>query len=187
MTTLQDEERRARQREANRRWLAKPGNREKATAAGRRWRATPEGAQRIQELEQSRTEESRARHRETNRQWHADNQEQHIESSRQWKAENPERRRVTQRRYDLKRNYGMTPEEYDALLRKQDFKCAICGTEESGRRGSSGLAVDHDHKTGRVRGLLCSPCNAALGAFRDDYEIILRARAYLLERDSPDS
>lgn len=58
--------------------------------------------------------------------------------------------------------YGLTAEEYGALLKKQKGVCAICkGINSSGRR----LGVDHDHNTGVVRGLLCGPCNSQLGWF----------------------
>ena len=60
----------------------------------------------------------------------------------------------------LVRRYGITVEEYDALFDAQQGKCALCGGDSNGR---GRLAVDHDHATGRVRGLLCFTCNTALG------------------------
>ena len=69
----------------------------------------------------------------------------------------------------------LTYHQYLALVEKQGGVCAICG----GDGGSYNLNVDHDHDTGRIRGLLCSNCNAALGSFQDS-EILLRlAIAYL--------
>lgn len=60
----------------------------------------------------------------------------------------------------LKRKYGITLAEYDQMLEEQHGVCAICGgADPSGRR----LAVDHDHETGKVRGLLCTSCNTRLG------------------------
>ena len=73
-------------------------------------------------------------------------------------------------------NYGIEPEEYLAMVEQQDGKCLICG------KAPDVLAVDHDHQTGEVRGLLCKPCNAALGAFNDDYMLLQKAAAYLWER-----
>lgn len=76
----------------------------------------------------------------------------------------------------LLREFGITVEDYEAMLAAQGGVCAICAKEcRSGRR----LAVDHDHVTGVVRGLLCLHCNLALGKFDDDPERIERALAYL--------
>lgn len=77
----------------------------------------------------------------------------------------------------LKRTYGITLEEYNALHSKQDGRCKICNQPETARNRS--LAVDHDHKTGKVRGLLCGKCNMALGKFQDDERILASAIAYL--------
>lgn len=63
------------------------------------------------------------------------------------------------------RRYGITPDEKWALLDTQGGRCAICRTSEPGRRG---WQVDHDHKSGKVRGILCARCNLALGNAHDD-------------------
>jgi hypothetical protein len=70
----------------------------------------------------------------------------------------------------------MTQEEYDALLQAQEGKCKICGAPPT--------AVDHDHETGEVRGLLCRACNLGLGYFKDSAELLQRAIAYLEEAES---
>lgn len=76
------------------------------------------------------------------------------------------------------RKYGITPNQFDVLFRKQDGKCAICGTEEPG--GHRGVfQVDHDHITGRVRGLLCYKCNHMLGIANDNPNVLRRATDYL--------
>lgn len=83
-----------------------------------------------------------------------------------------------QRKYDLKRNYGITEEEFHALKTKQDHKCAICKTSDpEGRHGV--FAVDHCHVSGDVRGLLCNKCNVGLGSFRDNIEYLANAIDYL--------
>jgi hypothetical protein len=80
-------------------------------------------------------------------------------------------------RRSLERNYGITPEVYEQLLILQDGRCAICLTRPRKRR----LAVDHDHETGEVRGLLCTRCNhGILGKAHDSAEMLTRAAAYLL-------
>ena len=81
------------------------------------------------------------------------------------------------------RLYGITAAEHQALEIMQDGLCAICNEPETmtyrGTRKS--LSIDHDHETGRVRGLLCAACNFAIGKFRDD-PALLRAAADYLER-----
>lgn len=78
----------------------------------------------------------------------------------------------------LKSRYSMTYDEYLLLYQKQDGTCAICG-EHRTLGGKSGLYVDHDHKNGGVRGLLCPTCNSAIGKFKDDIMMMYRAIAYL--------
>lgn len=85
------------------------------------------------------------------------------------------------RRKDLKRQ-GMTQEQYDAKLMEQGRLCAICrlphGRSLAGR--SKDLAIDHDHVTGQLRGLLCDDCNIGLGLFRDDPQRMMNAALYIL-------
>jgi hypothetical protein len=84
------------------------------------------------------------------------------------------------RAWQLQTLYGITVQEYDLLLNKQDNQCAICGTEAcmTGRV----FAVDHNHDTGEVRGLLCGKCNIGLGQFSDNPALLVRAAAYLERR-----
>jgi hypothetical protein len=103
---------------------------------------------------------------------------------RRWRTKNRQRYLDGMRASDLKRRLGMTTEQYDAMLAAQDGTCAICGRPETmihrvGRVPR--LAVDHDHKTGVVRGLLCGNCNHGLGKFQDD-PARLRAAADYIER-----
>ncbi|MEY2569279.1 MAG: hypothetical protein QOE35_3808 [Actinomycetota bacterium] len=76
----------------------------------------------------------------------------------------------------LERKYGMTLDDYDRLLEQQGGGCAICGRPP---RDDISLHVDHDHDTGRVRGLLCFPCNNTLGDFDDDPARLYAAADYL--------
>ncbi len=86
-----------------------------------------------------------------------------------------------QRDWRFKRNFGITLDDYRAMFAEQGGVCAICRRPE--RRLFRGqlkmLVVDHDHVTGRVRGLLCDDCNLALGRFQDSADIIRRVLAYL--------
>ena len=94
-----------------------------------------------------------------------------------WRDETKRRKEVAHGLY-VEKTYGISAAEYDALYKAQGGRCAICRTATGKARR---LAVDHDHKTGEVRGLLCKPCNRyGLGMFaRDDAEIFDRAADYL--------
>jgi hypothetical protein len=78
----------------------------------------------------------------------------------EWRKNNTDTLRKIERRAHLKRNFGITVEQYDELLHKQNECCAICDRHASEFR--TRLAVDHDHHTGRIRGLLCTTCNHRL-------------------------
>ena len=154
---------RAQKREAGaKHYLA---NKKRYKAKSRRWReANPE---RMQELQRQ--------HRERNA-------DVLRERSRVWYLNNKERASATGRRLKLKK-YGLTEESYQALLRAQEGRCAICATDQP-LRCRSLLYVDHCHTTGTVRGLLCHPCNAAIGLLKDDPALLAKAAAYLTSSSS---
>lgn len=81
----------------------------------------------------------------------------------------------------LKKTYGITLEEYNAILLKQHGVCAICGKPEIATRGGKllALSVDHDHATNQIRGLLCESCNIGLGNFKEDVPTLLSAIKYV--------
>lgn len=81
---------------------------------------------------------------------------------------------------DLKRNYGITPEEYYRIWEAQGKICACCGSSTPQGRG---WCVDHDHETRKVRGILCAKCNLGIGQLGDNLEGVLRAYNYLLKRN----
>lgn len=84
-----------------------------------------------------------------------------------------------QREWNLRKNYGIGMADYEAMLAFQGGRCATCcATSADSTR--SNLHVDHDHDTGRVRGLLCSHCNRALGNVSDDPDRLMRLAAYLI-------
>lgn len=111
--------------------------------------------------------------------WKAANPErarrQNVESVRRWRARYPDRARAA--REAERAAYGLSVEELAALEERQGGRCAICGRKPKRR-----LAIDHDHRTGEVRGLLCRDCNLALGLFGDDVRRLLAALAYLVRR-----
>ena len=77
-------------------------------------------------------------------------------------------------RYYLKK-YGLTLKQYESVLADQGGVCAVCKK----RKGKYRLHVDHCHTTGKIRGILCSWCNAGMGQFQDDPELLMKAIAYL--------
>lgn len=79
----------------------------------------------------------------------------------------------------LKKKYGISLEEFNQMVEKQNGCCAICGKHHSENFMQS-LCVDHDHKTGRVRGLLCRRCNAGIGNLNDSIQLLQNAVAYLI-------
>lgn len=97
----------------------------------------------------------------------------HRRATKASAARYPEKLAARKRRYQV-RKYGLTLDQHAAMLRAQDGRCAICLTKPS-----VDLCIDHDHATGRVRGLLCGRCNKALGGFKDDQDALLRALKYL--------
>ena len=112
-----------------------------------------------------------------------------IDRALQWQRDNPERHQAKQREYaesgkkkvadrksHLKRKYGLTLEDFEAMLASQGGGCAICGKPDVDH-------VDHDHQTGRVRGILCFRCNVAIGQMDDDSDRLAAAMAYLTRDD----
>ncbi|KKN36747.1 hypothetical protein LCGC14_0770530 [marine sediment metagenome] len=79
----------------------------------------------------------------------------------------------------LLRTYGIRIEEYEELLQSQNNKCAICGILVKRGRRKKNFAVDHNHETGEVRGLLCEDCNRGIGLLREDIGILQKAIKYL--------
>jgi len=94
-------------------------------------------------------------------------------------------RLANSRKRKLELVYRMSEEDYNTMFSNQHGACAICGKPETGKRGQTiiRLCVDHNHVTGKVRGLLCRTCNTGLGAFNSDImpEMILKAYQYLME------
>lgn len=79
------------------------------------------------------------------------------------------------------KDLSLSLEAYEQMLKDQGGQCAICGEVESGR--FSRLAIDHNHATGEVRGLLCGRCNKAIGLLRDDPEIVMNTLKYLTREE----
>jgi hypothetical protein len=98
-----------------------------------------------------------------------------------WRLRNLGKAKETQRKSSLKVQFGITIADYETLFASQGGVCALCGKPETTRRAGVRirLSVDHDHYTGRVRGLLCNRCNRILGCWADNFAQFRKAAAYL--------
>jgi hypothetical protein len=103
------------------------------------------------------------------------------EACRRWYRANSDKKlQYTRTRNFSKRVHDFTEADYEALLAKQGGGCAICGAKEPGGPTPHGrFHIDHDHETGKLRGLLCSEHNLGLGKFDHDPELLLKAIDYL--------
>jgi len=117
------------------------------------------------------------------REYHKKNREKFCKLKKEYRINNAEKiheYNITKRRYNakghrssaLKYCYGIDMEYYRAMIERQSGVCAICGKERK-------LVIDHDHKTGVVRGLLCNSCNIGIGLLKDDTSILAAAIDYL--------
>lgn len=114
--------------------------------------------------------------REIARNWYARNKEKGRASARAWYHRNKdsasayrqmrkEELRKYHREWRLVNEFGITTAAYEALVLSQEGRCALCGTNEFRRAGAKNWNIDHCHKTGAVRGLLCTVCNIRLGVY----------------------
>ena len=85
-------------------------------------------------------------------------------SNRKWKIRYPDKLKHYSWRHGINKRYGMSEEKYNALYKAQKGRCFICRQKETSRKH---LSIDHNHKTGRIRGLLCVKCNFRLSIFED--------------------
>ena len=98
--------------------------------------------------------------------------------SKKWKPSDEQRKRYNERtrNWNRKKLSGFTKEDFDNKLAEQDYKCAICGTDDP---GATNWHADHDHKTEQKRGILCQKCNTGLGLLQDDINNLCSAIEYL--------
>jgi len=108
-----------------------------------------------------------------NKQWSKANRDK-INKRQQERRKN---NHIKSKEYRLKYRFGITLEDYNQLFNNQQGCCAICGVHQSELQRA--LDIDHSHKTGEIRGLLCGACNLLLGNGKDNPEILRVAADYL--------
>jgi len=94
--------------------------------------------------------------------------------TREWRKKNPDKNKAQRHRQRLKR-YGLTEGDFDRMVEKSGGRCEICGAQEE-------LHIDHNHQTGRVRGLICQNCNIAIGKSHERIPILQNMIHYLTSR-----
>lgn len=103
-----------------------------------------------------------------------------LEQSNEWRARHHDKAKEIQRRSALRRrllSHGLELAQFEAMVENTQGRCEICGRAPTGAKRE--LSIDHDHQTGRVRGLLCDSCNMAIGLLSDDPDRAIQVAAYL--------
>lgn len=118
-------------------------------------------------------EKNREKERAKQKAYYEKNKEEVKAKRRAYHKKNRDKRRVK----NLKKRYGIGLHEYNLMFTEQKGKCACCGIHQN--ELTKKFAVDHDHDTGLIRGLLCNHCNLALGKLGDNIEGLMRALNYL--------
>ncbi|MBA7567374.1 hypothetical protein ES708_09085 [subsurface metagenome] len=118
--------------------------------------------------------------REYAKRWAKDNPEKVSKRNKKYRENYPEKIKEMQKKSDLKRHYGLSYKDWLRIWEDQDGKCAICRRNFS---KPSDAFVDHNHETGKVRGLLCRKCNFGIGFFDDNLKLTIKATQYLMENE----
>lgn len=127
----------------------------------------------------------------TRKKYNKNKKYEHERSKKQYQKHKEKRkiyresRKIIRRNNNLQKQFGITLDDYNRLSQQQNGVCAICKNPETTKNqyGLRPLSVDHNHKTGKVRGLLCSKCNTGLGQFQENKLFLLNAIIYLVEKD----
>jgi hypothetical protein len=122
----------------------------------------------------------RIAHRAEKKKYNDNNREHLTECQKINRTNNIEKYRIKEKNYNLKKNYGINIDQYNEMLKKQKNKCAICHNEFKPMKNTH---VDHNHITGKVRGLLCTKCNSSIGYLNDDIKLLKEAIKYLKKYD----
>ena len=147
-------------------------NKEEANKYNRQWRKeNPKKAnEQVKRYRKKHYEEVL----ENKKRYYLDNHEEIIAKRRKYLKENSQKIREIY----FKRKYNLSYEDWLVMWESQNEKCAVCGNLF---KKPSDACVDHDHRTNKIRGLLCFKCNAAIGLLNDDPELTIKLTEYLME------
>ena len=146
-----------------------------AREKSRRWRAAnPEKhRQQVAEWEAANPEKVKGYRQKASQNYSENHREERRKQWRDWNARHKPQRAEWRRQRDYEQKYNVTVTEYDEMVTIQNSQCGICGKDKPG--GVGRWAIDHNHKTGAVRGLLCQKCNTGGGLFNDDPGLLRKA------------
>ena len=178
MARVYTEEQKERKRETNRKW--REANREKQGERNKKWYAANKDKK--GERNKKWYAANKDKNRERCKKWYAANRAKQRESSKKWYAANKDKCWE----HNIGYMYGLIGEQVEAMYEAQGGKCKICGTPKWSPSALDAkkvdkLHIDHCHDTKKVRGLLCSLCNSALGLLKDNIDSLQKAIAYLEE------
>ena len=122
----------------------------------------------------------RIAHRAEKKKYNEDHREHLTECQKINRANNIDEYRIKEKGYQIKKNYDITIEQYNNMLNAQNNKCAICHNKFKPFKDTH---IDHNHITGKVRGLLCVKCNSGIGYLNDDINLLKEAINYLINTD----
>ena len=117
--------------------------------------------------------------RECQKRYYKRNKRVLNDKKEEWRKRNLDKDKIKQRKVALKMKYGMTMEDLERMIKDQNNRCAICEKEFNNELKSEMAHVDHDHKTNKVRELLCNKCNLILGLSNEDIYRLYKTISYI--------
>lgn len=115
--------------------------------------------------------------------YYKNNKAKRCETIKKWRKANPEKNKITSRKAWLKKLYGITPEQYEQMIKDQNGICPIC---QKSLGDSNTIGLDHCHETGRVREILHKTCNTMIGLAKEDPFTLSRAISYIYKHKDED-
>lgn len=150
---------------------------EKRNEIVRRYRAN--NSEKFKEYRRKHREKNRDILNQKQREYCLKNKEKRYAYDKKYREANREKTKLNVQKHFLKR-FNLTIEDFNTMMIKQNNKCKICNIHRD--QVTKNFNVDHCHKTGKVRGLLCLNCNTGLGQFKDNIELMIKAIQYLTDK-----